>query len=62
MFRRVTAILLLALVLLCQPMDLVRASPVTVRSEKDVVVVLWDPPKPLSLLLHQAQVRQSLPC
>ena len=46
MFRRVTATLLVALVLFCQPMGLVRASPVAASSERDVVVVLWDPPKP----------------
>jgi len=46
MFRRVTATLLVVLVLLCQPMSLVRAGPVTASPNNDVVVVLWDPPKP----------------
>ena len=46
MFRRITATLLLALVLLCQPMGLVRDRAVTASSEGDVVVVRWDPPKP----------------
>ena len=46
MFRRITATLLLALVLLCQPVGLVRDRPVPVSAEKDAVVVRWDPPKP----------------
>ena len=46
MFRRITATLLLVLVLLCQPVGLVRDRPVTASPEKGVVVVRWDPPKP----------------
>jgi len=46
MLRRVTATMLVALVLLCQPISLVGASPVTASSESDAFVILWDPPKP----------------
>ncbi len=45
MFRRITATLLLALVLLYQPICLVRDRLVTVSCEKDAIVDRWDPPK-----------------
>ena len=46
MWKRIVAALTLTLLLVCQPISQVRASPISPSSKTVQIVLQWDPPKP----------------